>query len=148
MIRRYLRAFIGALRLTLRGQTVPPLTKRYPNLSAWWRGISERTNAVIAAADANGLPKSAREALVLRVEGRDMSMETILAAARYHAEQELPALMRREDDFSYLTLQAIVMNDRFLAQKLAQSAALPAPVKAAAADLAAHFEALPRKDAL
>ena len=147
-IKRYARAFIGALRLTLRGEVVQPIAERYPQLTAWWQDTLRLTAAVFAAADANGIPKSARETLVLHVEGRDISMETILKTVHFHADQELPLLMRREDSFNYLTLQATVLNDRFLVSKLAQAENLPLTVKGAVEALSAHLETLPRKESL
>ncbi len=142
---RYLRAFVGAARMTLRGEVVQGVQDPYPNLTAWWRGIIELTDAVTRTADSNGLPKPAREKVILRVEGRDTSMQTILAAVRFHAAEEFPLLMRRQDEFNYLTLQATVINDRFLIFKLAQVESLPAAVKIAIEKLSTHLETLPQK---
>ncbi|MBN8635937.1 MAG: hypothetical protein J0M07_11490 [Anaerolineae bacterium] len=147
-IRRYARAFIGALKLTLRGETIQPAIDPHPNLTAWWQSTIRLTDAAFASADNHGFPKSRRETLVLRIEGRDVSMETILKTVRFHADQEFPVLMRQGDNFGYLTMQATVMNDRFLVDKLAHAATLPDEIKAAVAAITAHLDLLPRKDHL
>lgn len=147
-LQRYWRAFVGALRMTLRGEVAQTMQERYPHLSLWLRSTVKLTDAACAAADANGLPKAAREAFKLRIEGRDVSMETILATVRFHADQELPTLMRRPDDFNYVTLQATLMNDHFLVSRLAQAESLPADVRAAVNALTVHVQNLPKRDAL
>ncbi len=147
-IRRYARAFIGALKMTLRGETIQPPADPHPNLTAWWQTTTRLTDAAFVNADNHGFPKSGRETLVLHIEGRDVSMETILKTVRFHADQEFPVLMRQGDKFGYLTMQATVMNDRFLVDKLAHAETLPDQIKAAVAAITAHLDQLPRKDQL
>jgi len=155
-LRRYLRAFVGALRLTLRGEKITPLPERYPNLTAWWRETIRLTDAALSAADASALPAPARAAWTRHIEGRTVSLETILTTVRYHAATEFPELMRVQGDYNYLALQATNINDLFLLRKLLDESTptgsppslLPAPVRETVAALAAHLSALPSKDAL
>jgi hypothetical protein len=138
-IRRYLRAFGLALKLTLRGQTLPlPVRERYPQLAAWWAGTVERIETVEQTAKASGVDMAA---LTIRVDKRDTSMATIIAAVRYHAEQEYPYLLRQDDPYNPITLSAINLNDRYLLMRLAEQVA--EPVKAAVETLRTHLEELP-----
>lgn len=143
---RYARAFFGALRMTARGELPPALRvhQRYPALSAWWSGTIAGVDAVIAAADAHGFDKARRESLILRVDKRDISMETILAAVRFHAEKEFPHLMRVEGQYNLLGIHATNMNDRYLILRLGQADELPAAVREAIEALAAHLEQAPQ----
>jgi hypothetical protein len=149
-LERYLRAFVGALRMTLRGERPLALRvdERFPNLSQWWRATVALTDAAIAAAEGNGLDRAKRQALIVRVDRRDVSMETILAAVRFHAAQEFPHLMRADGQFNYLAIQATILNDRYLVHQLGESTGLPAPVKLALDALGAHLASLPSPDAL
>ncbi len=142
-IRKYARAFGLALRFTLRGEQPPLLRVRtqYPQLAAWWTETIKQVSAVERAADAAGIDAAARAALMVHVDKRDLSMTTILSTIRYHAEHEYPYLLAHSDEFNAVTLQAINLNDRFLAWKLsgAVDAALMPPVEA----LVAQLDALP-----
>lgn len=143
---RYVRAFFGALRLTIRGELPPGLRvhQQYPELSAWWAGTIAGVDAVIAAADAHGFDKARRESLVLHIEKRDVSMATILAGVRFHAEKEFPHLMRVEGNYNALAIYATNMNDRYLVLRLGQAEELPAAVREAVEGLAAHLENAPQ----
>lgn len=143
---RYARAFFGALRMTLRGEMPPALRvhQQYPQLSAWWAGTIASVDAVITAADAHGFGKARRESLVLHIEKRDVSMETILDGVRFHAEKEFPHLMRAQGQYNMLGIHATNMNDHYLILKLGQVDDLPADVREAVEALAAHLERAPQ----
>lgn len=138
----YLRAFWQALILTLRGEQPPaPL---YAAQRAWVAQLAGLVDAVYAAAETEGLDAAARRALILRIEGRDMSMETILATLKYHAEQEYPYLFQHITTDLYTALYASNFNDAFWVIRLESVAALQTPpMQAALKALSAHLEALP-----
>ena len=119
-IRKYARAFGLALRFTLRGEQPPLLRVRsqYPQLAAWWTETIQQVSAVERAAAAAGIDAAT---LLVHVDKRDVSMATILAAIRYHAEHEYPYLLAHSDEFNAVTLQALNLNDRFLARQLSAS---------------------------
>ncbi len=138
-MRRYLRAFWQALKLTLRGQRLPPpVRERYPQLADWWQGTVEQVAAVEQAAKASGIDM---DTLMIHVDRRDTSMATILAAVRYHAQQEYPYLMRQENQYNPVALNALNLNDRYLILRLAEQ--VPDPVKASIETLQAHLDTLP-----
>ena len=116
-LKRYLRAFVLALRFTLRGEQ-PPLLQvrdRQPALVAWWESTLQRVSEIERAAAAQGVDG---EKVIVHADKRDVSMKTILAAVKYHAEREYPYLIVQNDQFSPMTLQALNLNDRYLIMKL------------------------------
>ena len=139
-VERYVRAFVVALRFTLRGEKPPLLQvrERYPQVAAWWEQTVKLISVVEGAAKANHLDAAA---LKVHVDKRDVSMATILATVKFHAEREYPYLLMRSDQFDQMTLQALNMNDRYLILRLAETvdASLKAPVDA----LSTHLEQIP-----
>ena len=137
-IRRYTRAFVLALRFTLRGEK-PPLLKlrdEQPDLTAWWSESVLLVEAIERAAAVQGVDPAA---LKLRVDRRDISMKTILATVRYHAERDYPYLIAHHDQHDQLALQSINLNDRYLVMQLGNHAdeALKPYIEALAEHLAA-----------
>jgi hypothetical protein len=139
-LRRYLRAFALALRFTLRGDKPPLLqvNERYPQLAAWWQKTITLLDALDRSAAANGIDQAA---LRVRVDKREISMTTILATVRYHAEREYPHLMAYGDQYNSLTLQALNLNDRHLVQSLIER--VPPTIKPEVEAFAAHLETFP-----
>ncbi len=143
-IRKYARAFVLALRFTLRGEQPPLLRVRaqYPQLAAWWTETIRRIDAVERAADTAGIDAAARGALMVHIDKRDMSMTTILATIRYHAEHEYPYLVAYSDEFNRVTLQAINLNDRYWVRQLGES--VDEILKSSVDALVAQLDSLPR----
>ena len=144
ILTRYIRAFIVALRLTLRGQQPPGL--RHPELYAWIKQMALLVDAVYAAADQNGLDKKARETTMVKLDGRSMSLETAFQTLRYHAAEEYPSLLRNSPESRH-NLSAIYagnMNDRYWLMTLQAEPALQNPaVHASLTQLGAHLDAIP-----
>ncbi len=113
-IRRYGRAFLVALRLTLRGEKPPLLHVRdqHPQLAGWWDQTIRLVEAVESAAAANSVDAAA---LTVHADRRSVSMATILAAIKYHAEREYPYLLAQNSQYAAITIQATNLNDRHLA---------------------------------
>jgi hypothetical protein len=141
MIRRYARAFLLALQYTLRGEKPPLLRVRdqYPVITAWLDQTVRLVEEIESAAAAAGVDA---KTLIVRADRRNVSMETILAAVKFHAKREYPSLMVHGDEFSPLTVQATNLNDRFLVMQLTK--ALEPPLKSAVEALADHLAALPQ----
>ncbi len=142
-VRRYLRAFVLALRFTLRGETPPLLQvrERQPQLVAWWERTITLVEAVEQDAAAQGLDQTK---ITVHVDKRDVSMKTILATIKYHAEREYPYLTVQKDQYSPMTLQAINLNDRYLVMQLANQLKLPITTTIEA--LRDHLGAPPAED--
>ncbi|MDX2138278.1 MAG: hypothetical protein SF123_09300 [Chloroflexota bacterium] len=145
-ITRYVRAFVKALSLTLQGKTIsqPPL--KQPRIHAWARETVQKVAAISAAADANGLNAEQRKTLTLTIDKREMALETALQAIRHHAGAEYPYLLKHYNQYSLMTLQATNLNDQYLALRLSEWDALPAPVRALLGQLHAHLQALPPEE--
>jgi hypothetical protein len=142
-IKRYTRAFVVALKFTLRGQKPPLLRARdqYPQLSAWFDQTITLANAVESAASARGIDPAA---LTIHSNKRDVSLATIVATIRFHAEREYPYLLVQGNEYGPLTIQATNMNDRYLIMQLAQT--VDSGLKAEVDALSEHLAALPAED--
>jgi len=143
-IRRYVRAFVVALQFTLRGEKPPLLQvrERQPELVAWWERTITLVDAVEQAAAAQGLDQAK---IIVHADKRDVSMKTILATVKYHAEREYPYLIVQNDQYSPMTLQAINLNDRYLVMQLANR--IEVPIKTSIETLSDHLGGFRRKTA-
>lgn len=142
-IRRYTRAFWTAFRLTLRGQK--PAALQHPERLAWVRQMAALVDAADAAAET--LDAARRKSLSLRLDGRLMTFDGVLAALRYHAQQEYPALLRSGSPYQWLAVHASNLNDRYWLARLIESPQLSDPPLRAALDrLLAHLDALPTQN--
>ena len=140
--RRYARAFWLALRMTARGQQPPALEQ--PALLAWVRQLNILVEAAYAAADQAHFDAARRESLTLRLDGRVMSFDGVLAALRYHAQQEYPSLLRSGSPHNHLAVYASNVNDRYWLSSMLDSPALDTPaLRQALVLLLAHLDALP-----
>jgi hypothetical protein len=113
---RYLRAFFIALSMTLRG--VKPAPVRHSALRTWMEQTKVHVEQLTRQADAAGLDAAGRKALKVRVDGRDVSVESVLAAVRYHAEEEYPYLLAHETEHSLTAITAANLNDVYAVSKL------------------------------
>jgi hypothetical protein len=139
-LRRYLRAFIVALGMTLRGEGPPPPRP----LAAWSQQTLWRLDELYAALERQGLDEAARQQMALKLDGRLMKVETVLATVKHHAAQEYPSLLRSNIEFNLAAIQAANVNDRYWLARLAELPPLQAPAIAAALNrLRAHLDAIP-----
>lgn len=140
MFYRYQPRFFEAFR---RAMTRPRNTA-YPRLSRWALHTRDLVRAVIGAANSVGLDEAARRTMVLHLDRRDISMETILATVRFHAAEEYPSLLRQTLPHNVLAVYAANLNDRYLVMRLAEDPALQAkPLGQALAALRDHLENVP-----
>ncbi len=138
----YTRALIAAARLTLRGEKHPAeaAPDPYPHTNAWLAETKASLDAVEQAARDAGFDTAST---TLHIEGRDVSMKTILEAIRFHAEVEYPSLLASPGHYSLLAVKATNLNDRYLALRLEQADALPESVSAAVHMLAESLSRQP-----
>jgi hypothetical protein len=139
MIARYLRAFVLALKLTLRGRQIAP---KHPELDPWAREAARRVDIVYRTANVNGLNEAARKALILHLDGRDISMETILASVWHHTTMEYVKLLLDSTPHTFVAIYASNLNDRYRVAQL-RDAVQPSAVKAALAGLSDHLDSIP-----
>jgi hypothetical protein len=138
MIYRYRPQFFEAFKKVL-GRP-----ESFPLLSAWARKTRLLVRAVYHTADAQGLDAAARKRLLLHLDKRDMSVETMLGAILHHAETEYPYLMGERGRFNQMVIHASNLNDRyFVVQLLREGALQAAPLKEALEALRAHLDAIP-----
>ena len=141
---RYLRAFWLALKLTLTGQTPQHVDSPHPELSAWMLEGAKRVDAVYAAADRQNLDQDAREEIIIRIDGRDTSLEVILATIKYAMNEEYRYLIYHPMMNNLGAIQANNFNhqywvDRLLALSDLQSDPLHSRLQA----LRTHLDAIP-----
>jgi|GEM_PF-1264180 len=140
MIRRYLRALMGAIRMTLSGKTVPP--SPLTGLRAWMTHTPALVDAVLTACAQDGLDEAARRQTSQVIEGRRVNLNTILLAPKFHAQYEYALLLKAPDGRSLAALYGTNVNDCFLLERFIKI--LPtghAPV--ALRSLVTHLEAVP-----
>jgi hypothetical protein len=145
-MRRYLRAFFGALWLTLRGKTLQPpaAAPRYPALAEWVRVGTQRAATVVRIAEKNGWDEARRKSLSLRIDGRPMTMETIVRAVEHNMTREYPLLMATTFEGAVTTLYALNMNDQHRVRRLADAPELADGVlRDAVLALADHLDRIP-----
>jgi hypothetical protein len=142
-ILRVLRAFILAVKMTLRGEK--PIPVALPPIVLWSRQLVERVDAVSRAADAHGLDKTARQKLALRLDGRMRNVEFVLATIRFHAAEEYPSLFQNGLTSRHLNaVYATNMNDQYWVSRLLEVDALQSPLLRTALDqLRLHLESVP-----
>lgn len=142
MIRRYLRAFVGALVLTLRGQTIaqPPPSR----IQTWLTTTPTLVAAVDSAIAESGFADGAVKKYT--IDGRPVALTSILAGVRYHAEVEYPSLIDSRSPHAALAINAINLNDRYAIARCTEDSDLPAPIRSALTTLAAHLDTVPPVD--
>ncbi|HVU10876.1 MAG TPA: hypothetical protein VHD90_06340 [Phototrophicaceae bacterium] len=139
-VRRYVRAFVLALRFTLRGEQPPLLKVReaYPQLAAWWAQTISLIRAIERTAAANHV---SLETVKLHVDRREQNAATVLATIRFHAERDYPYLLVHDAQYGQMTLQATNLNDRHLVAKLLET--VDPSLKASVQALDDHLALLP-----
>lgn len=136
---RFARAFIQALRLTLRGQPLTP--PHYQPLESWIATGLTLLTAAERAAEAESVDPAV---LRLKLDGRQTSLESTLQMARHNLVEEYPRLIRLDDPHSMTVVQSSNLNDQYrVGQFAAADAVAPTALKRALDDLNAHLLNLP-----
>jgi hypothetical protein len=130
--------------MTLRGEKVTsPAQRQFPRLFAWLHTAEAHLDTAMTRAEQSGLHQAKRRQVVVRVDGRDMDMETILTTLRFHLTEEYPYLLENLTEHSMTALYASNLNDRYWVMSLAQSEQLDDAVQDAVATLSAHLDNIP-----
>jgi hypothetical protein len=146
-LRRYFRAFWGALRMTLRGEVYTPPVQQSP-LNTWINQYAMLVTDVLRAANQNGVDVASRKQIKLRLDGRSMSLETALMTLKFHAEQEYPSLVRQGTGRSIQNaLYATNMNDRYWVSQMVNAPELQvSSIQKTLASLDSHLDTIPKLD--
>lgn len=141
---RFWRAFWGALWLTLRGQQVKSMgERRAPLLFTWIVEGQAQLAAWDAACVGAGFGTEQQRALRVRLDGREVSAETVIAALRNHLSREYVHLLEDYTEHALTAIYAYNLNDRYALSVLAESGGVPAPLMQALHTLQNHLEAIP-----
>lgn len=144
---RYIRAFFIALRMTLRGEKPQP--PPYQALIDWLEATPALVKAVYAAADQHGMDKATRQAVQIKVDGREQPIQTLLAGVEYHARQEYPYLLQNPTSHSLVAIYASNMNDQYGVLRLKDHPRIAGtPLEQPVTRLATHLEGIPPSDSL
>ena len=136
---RFARAFIQALRLTLRGESLTPA--HYRTLEDW---IATSMTLLVDAERAAAATKVDPAALRLMLDGRQTSLETSLAMLRHNLVEEYPRLIRLDDPHSMTVVQSSNLNDQYRIGQFAAADAISSPALRRALDeLNEHLQSLP-----
>lgn len=136
---RFARAFLQALRLTLRGES--PTPARYRPLQAWIGDGLTMLEQAEGAAAAEGIDLAA---LQMKLDGRPTSLDTTLKMLRHNLIEEYPRLIRLDDPHSMTVVQSSNLNDQYRVAQFAESDAISsAAFRRALADLDTHLQNLP-----
>lgn len=142
-LQRYLRAFIGALRLTFSGQVIPAPPPPSP-IHEWVRQYARLAHTALQTADSAGWDRAVRLSRKVRIDGRDLSLETLLTTLKFHAAEEYPSLLRAGLSNHVLnTLYATNTNDHYWLTRILQLPDLPPSLHAALTTLESHLTSVP-----
>lgn len=142
--KRYIKVFIKALIMTLHGEK--PKTdaeKQYPHLFEWLYEGQLLINRVYKLADKNQFDETQRRACTIKVDGRDMSMELILASIRHHLTKEYVYLLKDFTNHSVTGIYALNLNDHYWVTRLIEEGNIVPPIKEKLAILADHLAGIP-----
>ncbi len=139
---RTIRALWIALRLTLSGRGQKP--DPHPALSQWLAQGRAQLAEVYRQAEASGWGEAIRREVRLRMAGRDISMQVILAQIHYHFEQVYPRMLQHDDPHQLTVIYASNMDDSARLEGLIALDSLRAtPLRPSLEALAAHLAAIP-----
>lgn len=149
---RLIKIFVKALRMTLRGEAIPTPEQKYPQLATWVTQGQALIRATFKACDAGGMDATARQALTLKLDHRDITMQTILSSVRHNLTLEYPMLMQAQIDHNITTLYALNLNDQFRVKQLHQALATRTDIsdalKQALQQLDQHLHNIPPSNVL
>jgi len=114
---RMIRAFIKALQMTIRGETITP--SHYQPLEMWIDAGLQTLATIFITADAQGLPLEKRQQLKLKIDGHMTSLEQSLQMVRHNWLNEYPKLIQLDDPYTMMVIQSSNMNDQYRVSRFA-----------------------------
>ena len=139
----YIRTFFKALQMTMRGETIPEPSARYPNLQNWIIIARKKLEAVYTETEKSGIDEAQRQAITLQLDGRPWTMDLILSSVKFHLDVEFPSLMESVVEHNLTTLYALHFDDKYRISQLGQSTELPESLRPVMEDFSAHFLNIP-----
>lgn len=143
-IMRYIRAFVGAFGMTLRGKKPPTdqaqAQKNFPKTLAWTQEAARLITEIEAAFDSAGVNP---EMFKLKIERRDVSAKLMLDTLRFHHTQENIYLLKNQVEHSLMGVHANNLNDRFMVMSFTNAEGLPEEVRESLSKLGEHLAAIP-----
>lgn len=119
MFVKYSRGLWKTLVLLLRGGKLPE------EANIHYRRWAERTaalvTAVLSASDKVGISEEKLEGIKVKVDGRDISLQTTLRGIAYHAKEEYVYLLKHLTDNSLTTIHATNLNDEYALSRFIES---------------------------
>ena len=144
-MKRIVRAFVKALQMTIRGETIVPA--HYQPLEMWIDDGLQTLALVFTTADAHGLPQDKRQQMQLKLDGHLTSLEQTLQMVRHNWINEYPKLIRLDDPYTMMVIQSSNINDQYRVSQFAMADKLASSeVRQALAELNEHLTNLPRID--
>ena len=141
-MRRYIRAFFTALWMTLHGEAVPE--SQYPEVHEWVKQGQKLLNEVYATAEKTGFNETKRKSISLKLDGRKMSMDLILAGAKHNLMLEYPQLLELNSTYLPVTIQSMNFNDQYrITQLLTLSELLQGELRAKINEFNEHLYQIP-----
>jgi hypothetical protein len=142
---RIIRAFIRALQMTIRGETIAP--SHYKPLEDWVNIGLQILAIVFTTADSNSLSHEKRQQIQLKLDGHMTSLEQTLQMVRHNWVNEYPKLIQLDDPYTMMVVQSSNMNDQYRVSQFATADDIPSTeVKQALEALNQHLMNLPTID--
>ena len=116
---RMIRAFIKALQMTLRGESIAP--SHYQPLELWIDAGLQSLASIFITADAHGLPLEKRQQIKLKLDGHMTSLEQSLQMVRHNWINEYPKLIQLDDPYTMAVIQSSNMNDQYRVSQFAMT---------------------------
>lgn len=144
---RYIRAFIKALTMTLRGESIAPTPKtpaHFLPLEAWIHDGLQKLAHVTVTANAHDLTPVQREQIILKLDGHNTSFEQSLQMIRHNFINEYPKLITLDDPYTMMVIQSSNMNDQYRISRFMLSDDISVPaMQQAIEDLNDHLLNMP-----
>ncbi len=148
-MKRFFRIFFQALMMTLRGEKPRSRAQRdYPRLFEWLALTTEKLRAIDDWFTTHPTMHAQCAHLKVKIDGHELTMETILASVRFHLAQEYPYLLKHLTEHTLTGIYAYNLNDAFQVFKLSQADATPAELQPLLQDLLNHLQAIPPSTSL
>ncbi len=106
-----IRAFFQAIKMTLHA-------RRHAMLCKWIVEGEQLTSALLTLIDQHNMDCNT---ITRKIEGREMSLETVLGGVHYHLREEYPYLLRHLTRHSITAIYASNMNDQYFVSSFINS---------------------------
>ncbi|MCU0480128.1 MAG: hypothetical protein MUE54_02820 [Anaerolineae bacterium] len=145
MLVKYSRGMWKTIILLVRGGKLPE--DAHMPYRRWMERTGALVTAVLSASDRVGISADKRNAIKTKIDGRDMSLETVLKAIAYHAKDEYTYLLKHLTDKSISTIHATNMNDAYALGRFIEVGLITDDgTLVALSNLHKHLEQVPNKN--